>query len=230
MSIDIVGEMIGLKNAYGRMRGAGPVTGKQRPNGGNWMTPGKQVPQTTWADVFIAASHINKYLDPSQKQCVAILQKQNGMRVDKALVTCIMGDRNVNPTNFPKTSGYKAARANFNSVSPLAKAGFLQTMNPFKMKEIYPHNEEFWGGALTYAIERSAAGAVPYRDEIAIESIKEAVVELPATIGSALDAITPEIPDFSGFADLIKWGSIGGGLFALYWYVLKPSGKKKKTA
>ena len=27
-------------------------------------------------------------------------------------------------------------------------------------------------------------------------------------------------------ADLVKWGSIGGGLFLLYWYVLRPTDKK----
>lgn len=36
----------------------------------------------------------------------------------------------------------------------------------------------------------------------------------------------PTIPDFTWIAQVIKWGSIGGGLFLLYRYVLQPSDKK----
>lgn len=37
----------------------------------------------------------------------------------------------------------------------------------------------------------------------------------------------PDFPDFGGIAQFLKWGSIAGGLFGLYW-ILKPDKKKAR--
>jgi len=200
MSVDVVREIIKLKNGYSRMRGTDPATGKKRPDGQYWMVPGKSVPRTTWADVFIVTSHINKYLSPTAVQCLTLPKSQ---------INC----------DFVRTDLYKAAKKLFDSVSP----SFGITTG-LQLMSIYPKNEEFWGAANTFAIARSAAGEVPHWDELAWESVAEAAKELPGTIGSALSHLNPKnlIPDLSPIADIIKWGSIGGGLFLLYWYVLRP--------
>lgn len=222
MGIDVVGKMIGTRNAYGRMRGATPSTGKKRPSGGAWMVGGKLVPNTTWGDVYIAAHHFNKYLKP-------VPQTERSTSVFDLFAPAV--STYMDAADYDKRfARYKRAKKVFDSVGPLAKGGnFFQAGMLDRMKQIYPHNEEFWGAATTMAIERSAAGAIPYWDDIAIESIKEAVQELPAHVGAALAAIDPRkmIPNFGPMAEIIKWGSIGGGLFMLYWFVLKPKGKKK---
>lgn len=218
MAVNLEKEITGLRLAYGRMRGAGPTTGKRRPNGHHWMVPGKRVPQTTWGDVYIAYHHINKYLDPTEDQCIAMVMQQRGTDVFRARTLCTFPG---SPRSFVRTSGFKQAKREFESVGPIAKGGFFATVKD--MREIYPHNEEFWGAALNYAIERRAAGEVPFWNEIALDSVKEAVVELPSTVRKAIAVIDPRqlVPDISGITNLIKWGSIGGGIFILYWYVLR---------
>ncbi len=39
--------------------------------------------------------------------------------------------------------------------------------------------------------------------------------------------VVPDFPDFGGIAEFLKWGSIAGGLFGLYW-ILKPEAKKAR--
>jgi hypothetical protein len=48
-----------------------------------------------------------------------------------------------------------------------------------------------------------------------------------AGLKAATDAANALGSAFSKLGDIIKWATIGGGLFMLYWYVLKP--KKKKS-
>jgi len=214
--------MIGTRNAYGRMRGTVNRTGKPRPGGGTWMTSG-QVPNTTWADVFIVTNHVNKYLNPSTDQCIEIIKKHTNQDTSGALKICATGKRSENPRSFIKTSGFQQAKRNFDSVSPMNKGGAALVFNSAKLLEPYPFNEEFWGAATTYAIERSAAGAVPYWSEIVAESVKEAVLELPQTVGAALAAMDPRklIPSLTPIAEIIKWTAIGGSAFLIYWYVLR---------
>jgi hypothetical protein len=223
MGIDVVDKVTGTKLAYQRMRGASPRAGKQRPTGGSWMSSG-MVPNTTWGDVYVASHHFNKYLKlvPQKTSSTSILGFLSPG------VSTYMGAQDY----AKRAADFNRAKKLFDSVGPLAKGGnFFQAGMLDRMKQIYPYNEEFWGAATTLAIERSAAGEIPRWDDIAIESIREAAQELPANVGAALSAIDPRkmIPDFGPMAEIIKWGSIGGGLFMLYWFVLKPKGKKKSA-
>jgi hypothetical protein len=96
------------------------------------------------------------------------------------------------------------------------------------MNDEYPWNEEFWGYGQQYAIARSAAGEVPGKFDLAIESVREALSEAPARVANVVNAANPMnyIPSLGAMGTLIKWGSISGGLYLLYKYVLRP---KKKT-
>lgn len=179
------------------------------------------VPNTTWGDVFVAASHINKYLDPSVGQCIDLLMKHDGKNRFTATGICASEGKGT-PRGFVRTSGFKTAKRNFDSVSPLSKGGLSRVWNIAKMQETYPFNEEFWGAATTYAIERSAAGTVPFWSDLVIESVVEAVKELPQTIGSAIAAVDPRqyLPRLSLVAQVVKWTALGGSAFLIYWYVL----------
>ena len=229
MGIDIVKEVGGMKNAYGRLRGAAPNVGKKRPDGSRYMPSGFMVPQTTYADVMLAQLHITKFADPDVETCISLLQKEHGANKAQAQILCpIQGP--VNPMYFVRTRDFKRAKKDFTAQSPLLKIGIIQSA--MRTSEVYPHNEEFWGAALRYAIERSAAGAVPFWQDMAMDSIKESVKELPGNVAAAISKLDPRglIPNLSPLADIIKWGSIGGGLFMLYWYVLKPADKKKSKS
>lgn len=230
MAVDLVTEVVGLKNAYNRMRGADFPKGVRDPRSNQPIAvPGKLIPRTTWADVIIAAAHINKYADPDAAQCLQILREagENPSR-------CVFGPDN--PRDFVRTASFQNAKNNFDEFSPFAVArritggsfldGVKFAIAKIPTNGIFPRNEEFWGYAVRYAVARSAAGAVPFWHDIAVESIKEAIEEFPDTVkgaaSAAFNAAGGLIPDVSGIVNLIKWGSIGGGLFALYWYVLRP--------
>jgi hypothetical protein len=88
-----------------------------------------------------------------------------------------------------------------------------------------PHNSLFWDSGAKAAIALSSMGCIPGHWEITKEALVESVQELPATVANALDPILPSIPNVRPWADLFQWLTIGGGLFMLYWYVLRP--KKK---
>ena len=230
MSIDPIEKVIGLKNAYGRTRGYSSPTGKLDPVSGQLLiAPGKGVPRTTWEDIVIASAHIKKHLDPDLSQCSDILVKHKGMDRTRAMQTCTFGSREESPMNFIHTAGYSRRKSEWEKTTPSQAFGQTTVAQKVGLNEIYPRNEEFWGQAVRFALERSAAGAVPYWDEIAIESIKEAINEAPAKIRDAFNAVTPDLskyaPAIVGLADIVKWGSIGGGLFLLYWYVLRGRGE-----
>jgi hypothetical protein len=60
------------------------------------------------------------------------------------------------------------------------------------------------------------------------EAIREIMYEVGKGVVEGFEKITDKITKPIGaLADLIKWGSIGGGLFILYWYVLRPADKRK---
>ncbi len=88
-----------------------------------------------------------------------------------------------------------------------------------------PYNSLFWSDGSKLAIALSSMGCIPGHWEIAKESIAEAVAELPETLADAARDLAPKLPDVKPWADLFQWLTIGGGLFMLYWYVLRP--KKK---
>lgn len=213
MAIDIVKEVVGLKNAYGRMRGY----------------DGTGTPLTTWADAIIATSHLEKYINPTLEQCKEFVKSQ-GISVEEKL----FGDGVENfckwnlksPMVFVRTDSFNKALKNFQAVTPYGAFGIFNAVTKIASQEIYPKNVEFWKAAIGLAIARSAAGVVPFWSQIAAESIGEAVRELPDTLKSiaagAFNVVGNLVPDVSGITNLIKWGSIAGGLFILYWYVLKP--------
>lgn len=234
MPIDAVDEINGLRNAYVRSRGGTPTVGKRKPDGGKWMGAAARglVPKTTFADVIVAASHINKHMDPTQEQCIDLLMKHKGYDRAEAKIYCTLGGRTGSPRKFVRTADFLKTKRDFDSVSPFSKFGSFGMIG--RMNDVYPYNEEFWGGAWQFARARNAAGVVPFWTEIATESIKEAIKEAPATISNAIVAMDPRnlVPDVSGivkFTEFLKWASVAGGLFALYWYVLKPANDKKSS-
>ena len=159
---------------------------------GKYVLPPKGFPHTTWADALLMFSSFIQYTDTGEA------------------------------ADFVHTSDFEQAKKNWYAASPLGKYG-LSAFAKVGSNEIYPHNEEFWGLGLRYAIARSAAGTVRTRLEIVKESIGEAVKELPETLQDAVVTALPvlSVPNLTLVGDLLKWSSIGGGLFMLYWYGLR---------
>ena len=226
MSIDLFPKVISQKNAYEKSRGVFGATGIK-----NLFSPGHPIPRTTWEDALLLSSHFNKYFDPTIEDCISILVKDRGYDLMKATTTCTFPGPQ-NPTTFVRTDDFKRAKANFASVHPFQKGGGpFGVLGKLGRMEEYPYNEEFWGYALRYANARAAAGEVPFWNDIAAESIKEAIKELPATVQGAATTAFNTVKDTAGLipktvgalTEMFKWGAIGGGLFMLYWYVLRPS-------
>lgn len=217
MPVDLVKEVVGTKHAYANSRGADKAKGI----GGS--VPGTLIPRTTWGDVIVIASHLEKYIDPTPQQCIDLLTRETGDR-SKAIGRCGFGGRGQNPRVFSRTSAFQRDQKLFRESLPSAKASFFELPGKVISEEVYPHNEEFWGRAIRYAIARSAAGVVPTWDELVVESVSEAIEELPETLKSVFDAADPRnfLPDPTPWVELIKWGSIAGALGLLYWYVLRP--------
>ena len=225
MPVDIVKEVTGLRRAYANKRGADRARGVQGA-----AVPGTLIPRTTWGDVAVAAQHIEKYADPSHAQCIEILKKHRGLNDAQARITCLSGSREINPSAFRRTSLFMAEKRRFSDYHPMAVgiklAGFRSipfVADKIAAEEIFPHNEEFWGFAGRLALARSAAGTVPFWSEVAVDSIKEAVRDLPDTIGGAIEAIDPGdlIPDVSGITEFLRWGTIAGGALLLAWYMYR---------
>lgn len=249
--IDLTKEVVGLRRAYVNMRGADRARGITGPPAGLPIAvPGTLIPRTSWADVVIASAHILKFVDPNQKQCLEILNKNRGSIPTIPMIgkpspaqACASDIRGISPRAFVRTADFKRAKENFVNAGPLVQSAVMsfQPWNPLAgisflidqvtKNVIYPKNEEFWGYATRLSQARVAAGAVPFWDEIVIESIDEAINEFPETLkgaaAAAFNAVDPRklIPDVSGIAALLKWGSAAGALGLLYWYVLRP--KKK---
>jgi hypothetical protein len=143
----------------------------------------------------------------------------------------------VNVGDFVRTPSYLAAWGKYGLSLPLIKAGAAVGDDPISLKatryaverfkQIYPYNSEFWSAASKYAIARGGAGMVPTNWQIAASSIKEAVNELPATLKKALPPIPDVNPLFNMISALIKWGTIGAGVYVL-WTIVKPESMKAK--
>lgn len=226
MAVDIVNEFIRMQDGYRRLRGGRPSTGVKHPRSGQPLVlPNTEFPRTTWADVFVVKQHLQKYSEPNQLQCAELWSKHKGWDHARATSFCLWAK----PFNFVKTAKYKDARSRFASATPLPKAGWITVLSKLGRNEEYPYNEEFWGYAKRYAIARDAAGEVPFWADIALDSIKEAIVEAPETIKDALSAavsavdprnLIPPVP--TDWIALFKWGSVAGALGMFYWYVLRP--------
>lgn len=235
MSFDATRSFIATKDAYARTRGARSGTGLYPET--------KTIPKTTYGDVisfsvlFLNAVSVDgclkrladKYAAEAKRrgQCGPIpVVGYDPCKPDEWVR--YWGSGSQTGCVFVETASYKSALNAWIATWPFKKdpAGWAA-----KMQQEYPWNEEFWTAGLRFAIARSAAGVVPGDFDLAVESINEAVAELPANLRSAVNsvaAVLPGVPNLSSWAEMIKWGSIGGGLFILYWYVLKPKTTKKK--
>lgn len=235
MTFDPVRQFIEAKNAFAAERGADPPLGKTHEDSGQPLVAHpKAVPRTTWGDVFLFGSSFRAWADPSPSQCRDLF-KANGTSDAEAKVRCQFGGHP--HADFVHTKHYKRADALWSEWQPFnilfeSRNAFDATVEltaKLKTSAVYPFNEEFWGYGVRYAIARSAAGVVQTRFEIAVESIKESVQELPETVAApfiaAAEAASNLIPDLSGSIKLLKWTSILGGGALLYWYVLKPKAR-----
>lgn len=224
MAVDPVREVVGLQRAYSATRGAERATGVEDPRTGQAVAvPNTLIPRTTIADVLVAAQHVNRYLDPNPDQCREMVQRHLGVDAAKAASTCkYRGPEN--PSSFVRTKLFEQAKKDFNGVY-LQALGVAALVPPVALSAtVFPDNERFWGYAVRYAIARSAAGAVPFWQDLAVESVREAVDELPDTVRKAVEVIDPRglVPDVGKWAELLKWGSVLAGLGMLYYYVLRP--------
>ncbi len=236
MSFDAARKFVVTKDAYARTRGARSGTGLYPET--------KTIPKTTYGDVitfavlFSSAVSIEGCLKRLAKTYAVEAKRRNtcGPRSEYGyLDPCIEGDwlrlwgsGSKTSCYFQKTTSYKNALNAWFATWPFKKD---PTGWALKMNQEYPWNEQFWTMGLRFAIARNAAGVVPGKFEIAMESINEAIDEAPELIKNTLKSVAdalPGMPDVGPWAQLIKWGSIGGGLAILYYYVLKP--KKKKLA
>lgn len=216
---------MGLKNAYAGARGATTSRGVSDAVLGPIFPAGFQVPRTKWGDVAVVAAHLKKYIDPDFEQCVELLSARFGS--SRATSMCLAHDPN-SPREFARTVRFERAKQEFAKHHPYTVGGMAGALRKIALGEVYPHNEQFWAYALAWAKARQEAGEVKHWATLAVESIGEAIRDLPETMRdaavTAFDAINP-IPSLSGLATIVKWGSIGGGLFLLYWYVLRPRKK-----
>lgn len=208
---DPVAEFIKYKNGYVRERGIQSLT-----------ADGKAIPKTTWGDVIAFYETFLEYTDPPEKTlCTAagICQKVPTFAHTSSFNRAKIGWEKVSPY-------YLAAKEA--GVNPLSKEGRATGITLAVLKvphnEPYPWNAQFWKKGKAYAIARSAAGAVPYKMDLAIESIVWSIKSAPDSIGKWAGAIDPRkfLPDIDPWVRLLKWGTIAAGLGMLYWYVLRP--------
>lgn len=224
MGIDFVKRFTDLKSAYERERGATTPRGiKSSVSGQPLIPPSKGVPKTTWGDAILVFNHLRSIAEGGFAACVEM-----GGNESECFSAGI----------FPQTSSWLKAKAAFENQNPYMRAAALAgapgniimgaQYAANHLQQTFPYNEEFWGYAQAYVIARSAAGTVPVWAEIQIESIQHAIRELPTTVQQALetawDHVPNPLPAFNWIATVVKWGSIGGGLALLYWYVLRPMG------
>lgn len=246
---DFVRDYMAVKQAYLSKRSGTPSTGKRnRSTGQVLVPPPKLVPMTTWGDAVAVWANLKRIAEPTPAQCRAQAQelfKVDGVTADRLCLfgakgfsligkptiaqvvayTALVGSDKPLRDSFVKTAHWLRAKRDFDAQNPMIRSGF----SPQKLvsRELYPHNEELWGYADDYVIARGAAGVVPTKFDMAVESIIEAIKELPSTVAGAMRAVVPDLSLswLDEFREIIKWGSIGGGLFMLYWYVLKPKSR-----
>jgi hypothetical protein len=114
--------------------------------------------------------------------------------------------------DFVHTGEYERAKEAFINTAP----GFFDSLQP---SSVYSNNAAFWNAFREYATFRSAAGSVPTQWQYAKEAVSESAKELMARV--------PDIvPDVRPWVDLVKWGTVAGGLYLLY-SVLKPEKAKR---
>lgn len=230
MSFDAVHVFMKYRNGYARERGTllNPITGETYP-------------KTTWGDVVTFYNLFTKATSEF-RTCTAEEVSKFEWSLTSVLATAAGAGPIIQAidkcTTFMKSDRFRSARSKWEEISPLNRAqskwGFLAQIN---LAEAIVNNEEyidnyfFWKYGEKYAIARSAAGAVKGNIQLLIESTKKSVEDLPSTIKDALESVSPDlsvfVPNVSSWAELVKWGSVGGGLLMLYWYVLRPKNEKR---
>lgn len=167
-------------------------------------------PRTTWADVLLVHKAWYNYID--EARCQAALPP---------------GLYTGNECKPDKDAAYLRAQSNFNLAAPQAKATEGQLVQKIEAGEEYPWNDDFWGYGRRFAIEHGASVDMPTKWDYAVEAVSEAIAELPSTLASVINRVSPSLPDFSGIKRMIELSMYAGGAYILWW-ALKPS--KKKTA
>lgn len=230
MGIDFVGKFNNLKSAYQRERGASTPAGiKSVISGLPLIPPSKGVPRTTWGDALLVFNHLHKIAEPTYAEC---------MDAHGDAQACNAA------TLFMRTPAFVRAKLEFDKQNPYLRGAALAGSPgnvivgaqylASRLAQPYPWNEELWGYGSQYALTRSAAGDVPFWVELQVSAVKEAIQEAPAAVKAILEnaweAIPNPVPLLNWTVEIIKWGSIAGGLFLLYKYVLKPTDSAPEKA
>lgn len=225
MGVNFIDEYLKLKSAYASQRGISRPTGKKNRSTGQLLVPpSKGIPNTTWGDAVVMWTYLKKTAEPTLDQCLAQGRKKG---VNNLAFYCSMPPPN--GIAFVRSSTFNRAARDFDAQNPTVRAGLAAVATNIPNNTVYPFNEELWGYADDYALARNAAGQIRFPFEIAIESISEAIREAPGLVGAALSKLDPRnlVPALDWFRDALKWGAIGGGLFMLYWYVLRPRNNER---
>ena len=195
---------------------------------------GEHYPKTTWGDVITFYSAFLKATNDTRSCLTEEMSKEfkwsptnvliaigtPNFQTQRALDSCLA---------YLKSSRFKQARDKWIQISPLNRAAEKWGSSaPFEVASAILRGDEyidnwfFWDYGKRYAIARSAAGKVKGSFDILVESLDEAIEDLPSTIKNAMPDPGKWLPDVSPWVELIKWGSVFGGLGLLYWYVLRP--------
>jgi hypothetical protein len=222
VSFDAADEFIKYRNEYAARRGWG------------FAPSGKGYPRTTWGEVTAFWSLFTKATGPGSCDMPEVSAGSIITVFGQSAVTTALGQQCI---TYLKSSAFQAAAAAWQAANPsqyaIGRWGLYT--GPAEMSRAivdnveYPDNATFWNVGEKYAIARSAAGKVQGDFQRMADSVDKAIDDLPSTIKSALEAVNPGnlIPDVSSWVELIKWGSVLGGIGILYWYVLRPKDKKK---
>ncbi len=160
-------------------------------------------PKTTWAQVAAFYAAWLDYIDPAK--CYA--------RLPPGLYT---GDECI-PT---KDSAYLQAERDFAAAAPLSKVSTSELVDKITAGGTYPYNEDFWGYGRAFSLQLSSSVNLPTKFDMAIESIGEALTELPANVRDALAKVDPSkwLPGASFFENIVKWSLVGVGLYGVYYF------------
>lgn len=202
---------------------------------GSATSNGETYPRTTWGDVVVFYTTFLKTTKDWTSCVGAELTRERSTAetiFDIATGPLFPAARAVDQCRtFLDSDRYKTALKEWEAVSPDKIAfdtwGIAAVTNLTRAilgQEEYVDNYRFWRAARRYAIARAAAGMARGDLNILVDSVGEAVEDLPTTVKGAIGAVNPMnlLPNISPLVELIKWGSILGGLGLLYWYVLRP--------
>lgn len=223
IQFDAVKKFDELRREYMRLRGAFKSGGVIRTPSGQLLMPQyTPVPKTTWGDCI---SFSTRYLAATSneiiKQCIRKYSHSGGWEDVGTVLGC--------GTTFYESPAYKTALARWEAWTPMAQTlkrygstygGQVILKAAIESKEIYPYNEQFWGYGQRYAIQRQAGGLVLSPAEVFSGGIEAAATAVKKTLGNVANAVkdvVPSLPDLSWLGQAMKWGTIAGGAYLLYW-------------